>query len=142
MANFHYLRAGLLSGAVSVGLIAACVMGCGCTRKVYVPVEHSVRDTLLTTKLRIDTIQMHDSIYLVQHGDTVVKEIWHTRRYTKTRVDTVYKIRTDTVTRVVVEASRSESKSRDRRITSVIKWGAGVIILILAVCFRLHPRRN
>lgn len=142
MANFHCFRARFRGAVISFVVLLEAIFATGCTRKVYVPVEHTVRDTILTSKLRIDTVQMYDSIYLESRGDTVIKEMWHTRRYTKTRVDTVYKIRTDTLVKVVNEVPKAKSKSRTSLVAGSIKWGIRGVLLLAAFLLLWRMRKK
>ena len=72
---------------------------CSCSRKVYLPVEHTVykTDTLRQNTLRVDSIFVRDSISLTQHGDTIFIEKFRDRFRYINLTDTVYQSHTDSV---------------------------------------------
>ena len=71
----------------------------GCKTIEYVPVvEHEVHhDSIYLTKVQRDSIWLHDSVSVVEKGDTVRIEKWHTRYVERLRVDTLYKYKTDSI---------------------------------------------
>lgn len=81
--------------------LAICVVMSltSCSRKVYLPVEHTVyrTDTLRTTALRVDSIFVRDSISLIQRGDTILIEKYRDRFRYINRTDTLYRVKTDSV---------------------------------------------
>lgn len=84
----------------SIVAIVIAVMVCmGCTRKVYVPIEKtSVRvDTVMTTKVKNDSVYLHDSVYVDRSADTIKVYRWRTLAKTIQKVDTVYKVQLETV---------------------------------------------
>lgn len=83
---------------VIIAFIAAMAFS-SCSRKVYLPVEHTVyrTDTLRTTALRVDSIFVHDSISYVQKGDTIFIEKFRDRFRYVNRTDTIYQSKTDSV---------------------------------------------
>lgn len=83
-----------------LALLAAVVCGvCACSRKVYVPAERVVvrtdsvavrRADSLTRLLAVrDSFVVRDSVFVFQHGDTVVKEAWRIRERVSLVHDTV-----------------------------------------------------
>jgi hypothetical protein len=82
------------------------VVSCTTTKYIEVPVTHT--DTLIQTKVQRDSIWKHDSIYLHEwmKGDTVYieKTRWLTGYKERLRIDTVYKSRTDTITKTITVA--------------------------------------
>lgn len=81
---------------MAIGLL--CLLTAGCSRKIYVPVEsvRYVSDTLRTVQLRVDSVYLHDSVAVVQRGDTIFATRWHTRYRDRYHTDTVYSTVTDT----------------------------------------------
>lgn len=79
--------------------MAALLVSGGCTRKVYVPTEHTVynTDTVYEAVLRVDSLIQRDSVAVVQKGDTVLITRYRDRYRVKERTDTVYKAKTDSV---------------------------------------------
>ena len=79
--------------------MAALMLSGGCTRKVYVPTEHTVynTDTVYEAVLRVDSVIQRDSVAVLQKGDTVLITRYRDRYRVKERTDTVYKAKTDSV---------------------------------------------
>lgn len=80
-------------------VMVALLLSGGCTRKVYVPTEHTVykTDTVYEDVLRVDSVIQRDSVAVVQKGDTVLITRYRDRYRIKERTDTVYKAKTDSV---------------------------------------------
>ena len=79
----------------SIALLAST----SCTRKVYLPVEKIkvVADSTARVAVRADSVWLRDSVIVVQRGDTVVERIVRERVRTAVRRDTLWRLRTDTV---------------------------------------------
>lgn len=85
--------------------IAVCAMLPSCKRVQYVekPVvlERKTTDTLLINTFRLDSIYVHDSVYIntYQRGDTIFRDINrdHTEYNGKSGGGVVYKVRVDSV---------------------------------------------
>lgn len=83
-------------------LIMAMVMLmlAGCSPKtVYVPTERIVSrtDTVYSATLRVDSVLMHDSVAVIQRGDTVYLTKYRDRFRYRERIDTLYQSVTDSV---------------------------------------------
>lgn len=96
---------------------AALVVLTGCKTIEYVPVvEHEVHhDSIYLTKVERDSIYMHDSTYVHDKGDTVLIEKWHTRYVDKIRVDTVVRIKIDSIPKpypVIKEVEKKLTKTQ------------------------------
>lgn len=76
-------------------ILASFLSACTTTKYVTVPVTHT--DTLYITKHQRDSINVHDSIYIKDRGDTVWIERWHTKYVERLLTDTLIEHRTDTV---------------------------------------------
>ena len=75
---------------------AVLILGsCTTTRYVTVPEYHT--DTLIQTTVRHDSVMLHDSIYHMVKGDTVLIERWHTKYRERLVHDTLYQHRIDTI---------------------------------------------
>ena len=70
---------------------------CTTTRYVTVPEYHT--DTLIQTTVRHDSVMLHDSIYHMVKGDTVLIERWHTKYRERLVHDTLYQHRIDTISK-------------------------------------------
>ena len=81
---------------MALGLVSSCAV-----KERVVTVERVRTDTLRETRNMLDSIYLHDSVFVKQYerGETVFveKEKWHTRYQDRLLVDTVYKSRTDSV---------------------------------------------
>ena len=75
---------------------AVLILGsCTTTRYVTVPEYHT--DTLIHTTVRHDSVMLHDSIYHMEKGDTILIEKWHTKYRERLVHDTLYQHRIDTI---------------------------------------------
>lgn len=84
---------------LAIIVILAVVGLCSCKTTEYVPVE-TVRystDTLRTVQVRWDSVFMHDSVAVIQRGDTVFQTRYRDRMRFRDRIDTVYRAVIDTV---------------------------------------------
>ena len=81
--------------------VALCALLSGCTTTKYVPVIEYRTDTVRITQHQRDSIYLSDSIYVSDfvRDDTVYKTVdrWHTRYVERTRTDTLYQSRHDTI---------------------------------------------
>ncbi len=70
----------------------------GCSPKtVYVPTETLRTDTVYSATVRVDSVIFHDSVSLMQRGDTVYLTKFRDRTRVRQRVDTVYQSMIDSV---------------------------------------------
>lgn len=102
---------GVILGIVLCGLLSLLV-GCGTkTQVVEVPQVREVYVHQTDTLVRRDSVYFKDSVYIVQRGDTVYHNSYHTlykdRLVYNTHTDTVHK--TDTLT--VVKTVEVEKKA-------------------------------
>lgn len=118
-------------------LIVALAALCGCTRKIYVPVENTVMrtDTVYSATLRVDSVVFRDSVAMIQKGDTVFLTKYRDRYRVNVRMDTVYRYATDSV-RIEVpypverELTRWEKTKMD---AGGIAIGAGTALLVAVI---------
>ena len=115
-------------------LAALAAVLCSCTRTVYTPVESvKVRtDTVYSAKVRVDSIVLHDSVAVVQRGDTVLvtryRDLYQVREHT----DTLYKSVIDSV-RVAVPFPVERTMTRWEQ-TKQDVGGMALVALVIAVC--------
>jgi len=66
----------LFSGRFFPCLLLCAAVFCGCSRKVYVPLERvvSLRDSVNETRRVSDTLVLRDSVIVSRNGDTLLKE--------------------------------------------------------------------
>lgn len=120
----------------------------GCTRQVYVPVERCVRDTVREVRERVDSFMARDSVYIASRGDTTVKEVYRWRLKTRTRVDTIYKTRVDTVKVAAPVTKVKTAKEKESLVSRVATWITrgtriliGAVALVLLVKWLVRRRR-
>ena len=79
--------------------IALLVVGwlTSCTTTRVVTVERVKNDTTYITKQQRDSIWLHDSIHVMERGDTNSIERWHTKYIEREVHDTLYRAKTDSV---------------------------------------------
>jgi hypothetical protein len=79
--------------------IALLVVGwlTSCTTTRVVTVERVKNDTTYITKQQRDSIWLHDSIHVMERGDTISIERWHTKYIEREVHDTLYRSKTDSI---------------------------------------------
>jgi hypothetical protein len=93
----------------------------------YIPVESVRIDSIYIRSVARDTLLQRDSIYVLERGDTLRIERWHTLYKTRLLTDTLYIERNDTV-RQVVQVQKQLSKWQRTQIT------LGKIMIVLLFC--------
>lgn len=112
-----------------------------CSRKVIIPIEKSVRDTVHEIHYRTDSIFERDSIMVEARGDTLIKEIYRWRERTRHNTDTIIKTRVDSIPVPVVSPSKKENLenkgtsfySKLKRAVETIISTLGTISLVLLI---------
>lgn len=126
---------------LSIGVISISI---GCSRQVYVPVEHVRVDTLRVAKVNCDTLLRRDSVFLAVKGDTVVKEVYKWRFRSHLKVDTLYRTRTDTVLLKVSDPTAGSAATRMPSFLATlldwIKWISRISFMILVGHLALRLR--
>ena len=85
-------------GAILALFLTTAVLifgSCTTTRYVTVPEVHT--DTLIQNTVLKDSVFLHDSIYHMEKGDTILIEKWHTKYRERLVHDTLYQHRIDTI---------------------------------------------
>lgn len=117
----------------AIAAVAVAVL-CSCMTTKYVPVE-TVRystDTLRTVQLRWDSIFLHDSVAVIQRGDTVFQTRYRDRVRYRDQIDTVYRAVIDTA-RIAVPYPVEKQLSRWEQ-TKMDFGGMAIGVLIIVVC--------
>ena len=78
-------------------VVVVAVVMCGCTKTEYITVERVTHDTTYVAKHQRDSIWLHDSIRVIENGDTIRIEKWHTKFIEKVSHDTTYVATHDTI---------------------------------------------
>ena len=113
---------------------------CGCkAQERVVVVTESHTDTTYITQLQRDSIWLHDSISVREKGDTVWMERWHTKYIEKTRTDTLYRAKTDSVP---VPYTVEKKLTRWQQAKQDYGGGAMGILACLIVLFILRQRNR
>ena len=126
-------------------LALRAIMATGCTTTKYVPVETiRYRDSVRLVE-RVDSIHVHDSVYIHQWaaGDTqwVEKVTVHTRYRDRWRVDTIVTYRRDSVP-YPVEVAKEVVKYQLRWWQKPLVWLGGLSLLGLAVWWLVRARKR
>lgn len=121
---------------ISLALLL-CFALCGCSRVQYVPVETVRIDSTFLHKHTRDSIYVLDSVFVLERGDTIVKEKVKYIYKDKTRTDTLYIEKRDTV-RVPVPVERKLSRWEEVYIAlgKVCVWV--MVAVFIYVGFRLY----
>ena len=89
-----------LGSIVLIAAVVAALSGCTTTKKMVVEkpvvVEKTHHDTIMQTRLKVDTCIMKDSVVVTETGT----DRWHTRYLLRYRIDTVYKVRVDSIPKI------------------------------------------
>lgn len=128
-----------------VFLALLAIMATGCTTTKYVPVETiRYRDSVRLVE-RMDSIFVHDSVYIHQWaaGDTqwVEKATVHTRYRDRWRVDTIITYRRDSVP-YPVEVAKEVVKYQLRWWQKPLVWLGGLTLIGLAVWWLVRARKR
>ena len=126
-------------------LALLAIMATGCTTTKYVPVETiRYRDSVRLVE-RVDSIHVHDSVYVHQWaaGDTqwVEKVTVHTRYRDRWRVDTVITYRRDSVP-YPVEVTKEVVKYQLRWWQKPLVWLGGLTLIGIAVWWLIRARKR
>lgn len=118
-------------------VIIAVILLTGCSKRIYVPVESVRVDTFVKSAVRVDSVRLTDSVYVIERtlGDTVyitkTKTQWRDR--VRLVTDTIYRSKVDTITKIVeVPAKKSGVKISPWLIVSAIIALIAVFLIKLA----------
>ena len=117
-------------------ILMAVAMLTGCkTKYIPVPEYHEIVVHHADTLLRVDSVQLRDSVIIRVQGDTIVQEVWRWRDRVKYDTRIVYRdsVRVDSV-RVPYPVERKQT-AWERTIQNVGK--ISLIILVTSICFML-----
>lgn len=126
-----------------MAVCSVLVLLCGCSRRIYVPVERVTHDTTYLSKTQRDSVHVHDSVLVWMHGegDTVYLERVVTRYEYRLKLlqDTVLAVRSDTVS-VPVETVRPLGWWERTRIRLFVPLVALCVMLCVAVWWMVRRR--
>lgn len=115
-------------------MAVALLTGCK-TQYIPVPEYHEIVVHHADTLLRVDSVQLRDSVIIRVQGDTITQEVWRWRDRVKYDTRIVYRdsIRVDSV-RVPYPVERKQT-AWERTMQNVGK--ISLIILVTSICFML-----
>ena len=88
-------------------------------------------DSIYSTLLQRDSIEVRDSVYIVERGDTVFKTRYHYIYRDRVVCDTFYHHSSDTVTKVVtVERNLSRLEALKMDIGGGVLWAIPVLVAL------------
>ena len=115
-------------------MAVALLTGCK-TQYIPVPEYHEIVVHHADTLLRVDSVQLRDSVIIRVQGDTIGQEVWRWRDRVKHDTRIVYRdsVRVDSV-RVPYPVERKQT-AWERTMQNVGK--ISLIILVTSICFML-----
>lgn len=116
-------------------------MLCSCSRVQYVPLVAHSTDTLRTVRVQHDSVTIRDSVWRDRYvkGDTVyiTQTKYQFRDRTKMLHDTLWRTRTDSVTKTVVAPAQEEKHSIRDNLSAIVQHIlGGVLIITVLYIFR------
>lgn len=124
--------------AIILAILLLLMAGCTTTKLVTVPEYHTEYVVRSDTIAKVDSVLLHDSVYVYHSGDTVIV---NKVRY-RDRLKNVYKTRTDTIIKadsipykVEVEKPLTAKEQRYIKVGKAVLYGAGwlAFAVLLAV---------
>ena len=127
-----------------VGLAVLALSGCR-TKYITVPEYHTEYIVRSDTVASVDSVLLHDSVFVYNVGDTIVTN----KVMYRDRVRNVYKVRTDTLLRrdsVYIPTPTAQTLSKtDWRLTAVGMLATAVVFLVIgffiATFFWYHNKK-
>ena len=115
-------------------MAVALLTGCK-TKYIPVPEYHEVVVHHADTLLRVDSVQLRDSVIIRLQGDTIVQEVWRWRDRVKHDTRIVYRdsVRVDSV-RVPYPVERKQT-AWERTMQNVGK--ISFFLIVISICFIL-----
>lgn len=117
-----------LGSLILIAAVAVSLMGCTTKKMVVekpVVVEKTRHDTIMQTRLRVDTCIMRDSVVVTEQGT----DRWHTRYLLRYRIDTVYKVRVDSIPKIT-----TITKEITRQVPAQKKWWETALMVLGGAC--------
>ena len=104
-------------------------------RSIHLPIsENNTADSLRAITVRSDSTVVHDSIYIVERGDTVFQYKYKYIYRDRVEHDTLHHHRCDTITQFVeVEKRLTFWQQKKMEIGSLVMWIAPFIAAIMLV---------
>lgn len=126
--------------AAAFALLLLCLLA-GCTRVQYVPMQTVLKDSIVFTRINIDSLVIKDSIYIDRGRDTVYKYVSSTRIEYKMLHDTAYIERTDSV--AVPYPVERELTPWEKVSVKYGAWSMGLSVIVAAYAiYRIIKTRD
>lgn len=146
------LLVGCMGYPIIIGvMIVLCILVSGCTTTRYVEVVEHRTDTLRVVQAVRDSVMVHDSVIVMERGDTVFVERWRERVHASKTHDTVYRAMRDTVVmkvpvQVAVEKEKAMTKWQKARMTAgdvlLVAVASGVVVWLVRRRFLRYTINN
>ena len=118
-----------LGSIVLIAANVAALSGCTTPKKVVVEkpvvVEKTRHDTIMQTRLKVDTCIMKDSVVVTEQGT----DRWHTRYLLRYRIDTVCKVRVDSIPKIT-----TITKEITKQVPAKRKWWETALMVMGGAC--------
>lgn len=103
-----------------------------CTTTEYVPVETTKTDSIYISLFELDSIYVHDSVYVRDKGDTVYIEKVKYLYKEKVRTDSIYTEKVDSI-RIPYPVERKLNKWEETYLAvgRITLWAVIIVILIV-----------
>lgn len=119
----------LIYGLIGVLIVALFSLLTSCRTQVkFIPVETVRTDSVFFNSARVDSIFVHDSIFVNQRGDTLIEYRYRYVYKYKDRVDTLYINKTDSIS-----VPYPVEKSLTRWEQTKVNYGGHAIIAVVVI---------
>lgn len=135
------------SKLLSVLIIAPILFLASCKtneRIIEKPIETIHTEYIDRVQLRLDSIYLHDSIYIDRSRDTLLIERWHTRDVLKVKRDTVQIEKTDTI-QIPVYVTNTGVKYVEKHMKwwqLILIWIGGITLVLAVIWFAVRKVKN
>lgn len=121
-------------GLIGLLIVALFSLLTSCRTPVrYVPVETVRTDSVFFNSIRIDSVLIHDSISIIQRGDTVTEYRYRYIYKYRDRVDTLYINRTDSIRVPYPVEIEKKLTAWQRMKMDVGGWAMAVVIVAILI---------
>lgn len=118
-------------------LFVVLIMLCSCSRVQYVPIMAHSTDTLRTVRVQRDSVTIRDSVWRDRYvkGDTVyiTQTKYQFRDRTQLLHDTLWRTRTDSVTKTVVAPAQEKKHSWRDNLSAVVQLFLGGVLIAVVL---------
>ncbi|MGM9759919.1 MAG: hypothetical protein ACI30I_07370 [Parabacteroides sp.] len=123
------------------GMILIHNMLCACGRIQYVPMQTILKDSIVFTRIDIDSVVYRDSIFIDRSRDTIFKYVERKQLVWKFKSDTLIADRTDSVP-VPYPVERELTRSEQCRMAAGTYVLPVMVLLLFALLYRIIKSRD